>query len=542
MRAIVTYSVSFNDNCAGANLAQTAGLASGSSFPTGVTSNSFTVTDGSGNTATCSFTVTVNDTEIPTITCPANVVVSNDPGQCAAIVTYSVSFNDNCAGANLAQTAGLASGSSFPSGVTSNSFTVTDGSGNTAACSFTVTVNDTEIPTITCPANVVVSNDPGQCAAIVTYSVSFNDNCAGANLAQTAGLASGSSFPSGTTSNSFTVTDGSGNTATCSFTVTVNDTEIPTITCPANVVVSNDPGQCAAIVTYSVSFNDNCAGANLAQTAGLASGSSFPSGTTSNSFTVTDGSGNTATCSFTVTVNDTEIPTITCPANVVVSNDPGQCAANVTYSVTFNDNCAGANLAQTAGLASGSSFPTGVTSNSFTVTDGSGNTATCSFTVTVNDTEIPTITCPANVVVSNDPGQCAAIVTYSVSFNDNCAGANLAQTAGLVSGSSFPSGTTSNSFTVTDGSGNTAICSFTVTVNDTEIPTITCPANVVVSNDPGQCAAIVTYSVSFNDNCAGANLAQTAGLASGSSSHRARLRIASPSPTARATLQLVPSP
>ncbi len=515
--AIVTYSVSFNDNCAGANLAQTAGLASGSSFPSGTTANSFTVTDGSGNTATCSFTVTVNDTEIPTITCPANVVVSNDPGQCAAIVTYSVSFNDNCAGANLAQTAGLASGSSFPAGLTSNSYTVTDGSGNTAACSFTVTVNDTEIPTITCPANVVVSNDPGQCAAIVTYSVSFNDNCSGANLAQTAGLASGSSFPSGTTSNSFTVTDGSGNTATCSFTVTVNDTEIPTITCPANVVVSNDPGQCAAIVTYSVSFNDNCSGANLTQTAGLASGSSFPTGVTSNSFTVTDASGNTATCSFTVTVNDTEIPTITCPANVVVSNDPGQCAAIVTYSVSFNDNCAGANLAQTAGLASGSSFPTGVTSNSFTVTDGAGNTATCSFTVTVNDTEIPTITCPANVVISNDPGQCAAIVTYSVSFNDNCAGANLAQTAGLASGSSFPTGVTSNSFTVTDGSGNTATCSFTVTVNDTEIPTITCPANVVVSNDPGQCAAIVTYSVTFNDNCAGANLAQTAGLASGSS-------------------------
>ncbi|MBL0016817.1 MAG: HYR domain-containing protein [Bacteroidetes bacterium] len=512
----------------GVSLSLTSGLPPFSPFPVGTTVNNIVATDGSGNTSACSFTVTVNDTEIPTITCPANVVVSNDPGQCAAIVTYSVSFNDNCAGANLAQTAGLASGSSFPAGTTSNSFTVTDGSGNTATCSFTVTVNDTEIPTITCPANVVVSNDPGQCAAIVTYSVSFNDNCAGANLAQTAGLASGSSFPAGTTSNSFTVTDGSGNTATCSFTVTVNDTEIPTITCPANVVVSNDPGQCAAIVTYSVTFNDNCAGANLAQTAGLASGSSFPSGTTSNSFTVTDGSGNTAACSFTVTVNDTEIPTITCPANVVVSNDPGQCAAIVTYSVSFNDNCAGANLAQTAGLASGSSFPSGITANSFTVTDGSGNTATCSFTVTVNDTEIPTITCPANVVVSNDPGQCAAIVTYSVTFNDNCAGANLAQTAGLASGSSFPSGTTSNSFTVTDGSGNTAACSFTVTVNDTEAPTITCPANVVVSNDPGQCAAIVTYSVSFNDNCAGANLAQTAGLASGSSFPSGTTSIASP--------------
>ncbi|MBL0016825.1 MAG: HYR domain-containing protein [Bacteroidetes bacterium] len=217
MRAIVTYSVSFNDNCAGANLAQTAGLASGSSFPGTANSlpsptarqhrNLFLHGDSQrhGN---------------PTITCPANVVVSNDPGQCGAIVTYSVSFNDNC----LARTwrkrlVWRADRASL--GHTSNSFTVTDGSGNTAACSFTVTVNDAEIPTITCPANVVVSNDPGQCAAIVTYSVSFNDNCSGANLAQTAGLASGSSFPIGMTSNTFTVTDGSGNTATCSFTVTV---------------------------------------------------------------------------------------------------------------------------------------------------------------------------------------------------------------------------------------------------------------------------------------------------------------------------------
>ncbi|MBL0016827.1 MAG: HYR domain-containing protein [Bacteroidetes bacterium] len=241
-----------------------------------------------------------------------------------------------------------------------------------------------------------------------------------------------------------------------------------------------------------------------------------------------------------MTVNDTEIPTITCPANVVVSNDPGQCAAIVTYSVSFNDNCAGANLAQTAGLASGSSFPSGITANSFTVTDGSGNTATCSFTVTVNDTEIPTITCPANVVISNDPGQCAAIVTYSVTFNDNCAGANLAQTAGLASGSSFPSGVTSNTLPSPTAPGNTATCSFNVTVNDTEhrrspaLPTGR-------QQRPGQCAAIVTYSVSFNDNCPGANLAQTAGLASGSASQLARLRMLHRHRRLLATRQLAPS-
>ena len=165
-------------------------------------------------------------------------------------------------------------------------------------CSFTVTVNDTELPTITCNAPVVVNNDLGVCGAVVTYSNSSTDNCPGQIITQTAGLASGSVFPIGTTTNTFVVTDASGNTATCSFTVTVNDTELPTITCNAPVVVNNDLGVCGAVVTYSNSSTDNCPGQVITQTAGLASGSVFPVGTTTNTFVVTDASGNTATLQF----------------------------------------------------------------------------------------------------------------------------------------------------------------------------------------------------------------------------------------------------
>ena len=86
---------------------------------------------------------------------------------------------------------------------------------------------------------------------------------------------------------------------------------------------------------------------------------------TINGFTVTDLTGNTATCSFTVTVTDSENPTIACPANIIVSNDPGQCGASVTYNVTSGDNCAGSTLTQSSGMASGSVFPVGPTSNSF---------------------------------------------------------------------------------------------------------------------------------------------------------------------------------
>jgi hypothetical protein len=503
------------DNCSGSVTTQTAGLASGATFPIGVTINTFVVTDASGNTATCSFTVTVNDTEKPVISCPGNITVNNSAGVCGATVTYTTPVGtDNCSGATTVQTAGLASGATFPIGVTINTFVVTDASGNTATCSFTVTVNDTEKPVISCPGNITVNNSAGVCGATVTYTTPVGtDNCSGATTVQTAGLASGSVFPIGITTNTFVVTDASGNTATCSFTVTVNDTEKPVISCPAAINVNNTPGQCGATVSYTTPVGtDNCTGSITTQTAGLASGSFFPVGVTINTFVVTDASGNTATCSFTVTVTDAQNPVIICPANIIVVNEKGQCSAVVNYTTPVGtDNCPGATTTQIAGLASGSAFPAGVTVNTFKVTDASGNSTTCSFTVTVNDTELPSISCPGNISVNG----CSATVTYTVPYSDNCPGASIQQTAGLPSGALFPVGITTNTFVVTDASGNTATCSFTVSVHDIVNPTITCPANIVKSNDPGVCGAVTNYTVLFSDNCSGATILQTAGLASG---------------------------
>ncbi len=163
---------------------------------------------------------------------------------------------------------------------------------------------------------------------------------------------------------------------------------------------------------------------------------------------------------------DTTPPAINCAANIVASTDPGQCSkSNVTYSVTFNDNCPGGSFTQTAGLPSGSTFPKGITTNRFSATDASGNTNTCSFTVSINDNEVPSISCPGNLVLAANPGQSSrSNVTYSVSSGDNCPGSSLNQTIGLPSGSTFPLGTTTNVFVVTDASGNTNTCSFTVTI------------------------------------------------------------------------------
>src|SRR4029434_462641 len=241
------------DNCAGATTVQTAGLASGSLFPVGVTTNTFVVTDAAGNTASCSFTVTVSDAQPPAIVCPADITQNTDLNGCGATVTYTTPVGtDNCAGATTVQTAGLASGSWFPVGVTTNTFVVTDAAGNTASCSFTVTVTDAQPPMIVCPANLTQSTDLNGCGATVTYTTPVGtDNCPGSSTAQTAGLASGSLFPVGVTTNTFVVTDAESNTATCSFTLTINDAQPPAIVCPADINQNTDLNGCGATVTYT---------------------------------------------------------------------------------------------------------------------------------------------------------------------------------------------------------------------------------------------------------------------------------------------------
>ncbi|WP_114317121.1 HYR domain-containing protein, partial [Winogradskyella tangerina] len=214
---------------------------------------------------------------------------------------------------------------------------------------------------------------------------------------------------------------------------------------------SNDGSAGCTGTDQNQTWESSGAGINVLD--GLCAGTYYLEVYTTADFTFTSGAGGsgthfanngTANYKATFTVQDDINPTITCPANITVNNDNGVCGADVNYNVPFADNCPGSTIAQTAGIASGGTFPIGTTTNSFTVTDAAGNTTSCSFTVTVIDNEDPTITCPANITVNNDSGVCGADVNYNVPFADNCPGSTIAQTAGIASGGTFPIGTTTN--------------------------------------------------------------------------------------------------
>ena len=255
-------------------------------------------------------------------------------------------------------------------------------------------------------------------------------------------------------------------------------------------------------------------GIALTQTAGGAKGSALPIGTQTVTYQAADSCGNVQTCSFTVTVNKiydcvtlqknigdtcddgnpnttgdkiqtdctckgTTIPstlTLTCPTAQTITVATGQTSAVATWiTPTPTTTCIGnaIKLTQTAGQASGSTFPIGTQAISYTVVDSCGSTKACSFTITVNggvSTSTLTVSCPQSVIVTAVSGATTAIATWSTpTATTTCAGGfiKIGQTdSTFKSGSGFPVGTI-NTITViaNDNCNSVKSCSFTVTAN-----------------------------------------------------------------------------
>ena len=108
--------------------------------------------------------------------------------------------------------------------------------------------------------------------------------------------------------------------------------------------------------------------------------------------------------------------------------------------------------------------------------DGSSSVETCSATVTVIDDLAPTIFCPADRTLSLGPGQCGDFNTQRVpDIVDNCGATVTVDSAptGFIDlvcntdcNGPAESLATTYSYTAEDASGNTAVCSYTVTLRE----------------------------------------------------------------------------
>lgn len=254
---------------------------------------------------------------------------------------------------------------------------------------------------------------------------------------------------------------------------------------PDNISVNTDAGQPTAVVTFTPPTAEDDVDGTVTPvlTAGLPSGSAFPVGVTTVTYTATDEAENSDTASFTVTVTDAEKPVIGTVTDINVPADPGVTTAAVDLFAAVSDNVDDPDhftpVFKVGGstITSGHDFPLGETTVTVDANaDTAGNTPLqISFKVTVTDDEKPLFTSfPDNIELSVDYPDTSAIASWTEpEASDNDAEVEVKQTAGPASGAAFPLGVTTVTYEATDTAENTTPRSFTVTVTQREPGSVT---------------------------------------------------------------------
>ncbi len=455
-----------------------------------VSTITYTATDNSGNSSTCSYTVTVISHVPPQVSgCPNSPILVDANAMCQGIATWTPpDFQGSCGIALDTVFNDYSPGNLFAVGITLVNYTAIDLFGNSSTCFFEVSVRDIAPPGITCPTDTVITPIDG-CGSIVNFAVTALDNC-DISPDVICSDTSGSMF-AGTTLVTCTATDISNNTAQCTFTITVIDALPPMFTtgCPADITVISASGNCGANPTWQApQATDNC-DQNLSILPSQASGSFFdvlgsPHLVT---YTTTDDFGNSATCTFLVSVADSTAPILTnCPSlPILVLLPTDRCDTTLTWNTPIiNDNCGAGLVTLDVNIPSGTLFTTGDTVVVFTATDASGNATTCFFNVSVRDVVPPVLTgCPTQAIVIPNGNPCGNPVTYIEPIGtDNCTPDSLlVYTSAYHPNDTFPVGTTMFKYRVTDESGNFEECDITITVMG-QVPgftSIPAPINVI---------------------------------------------------------------
>jgi hypothetical protein len=408
--------------------------------------------------------------------------------------------------------------------------------GNITRDSAVIFILDTVPPDITCPNDTDNIADLDSCLIHEFNNLippAVYDSCdpdtirifwekTGATTGTGWGPVTGS-FNVGVTKVTYTAYDLCDNTDTCSNYVTIYDEQPPNvITCPDSAFATAPPPLCVidSVVFDSVQYTDNCNtnlivltwvktdqnGDTIAADSGHANGTPFPVGITTVTYIITDAYGNASTCQFVVTVNDSVPPTIiTCPNDTSFTLPPDVCEIDIVLpspiakdpcdeivSIRHNSPFTGTNDS----IASGT-YPGGVHTITWIITDRSGNNSTCEQVVTIYDLQPVTLDCPPDMTVPADFGKDYAtnIAIDSAIHDDNCPYVlywGMTDTLGATIDSSYQTmpinvltsydtlyvGTYTVTYSMIDVNGDTIVCDFDIRV--TARPIIDCPNDTIV--------------------------------------------------------------
>ncbi len=443
---------------------------------------SFVANDGELDSEPCAFTLTVEDTEPPLITCPADITVecdaSTDPAN-----TGSATADDNCdETVDITYSDETAAGDCPQATVITRTWTATDDAGNTATCDQTITVDDTTPPVITCPPDIAVEcGDPTDPAAL--GEATATDNCGAVTIDFNDVITPGSCDGEYTITRTWTATDECGNSSSHGQLIDVFDVTAPVLTgCPPDATVECDEIPAPADVTAE----DACEGPGI----DVVFNEVIDGSTITRTWTAIDDCGNTAECTQILTIADTEAPVITAPDDITV-----ECPSDVPppAELTATDNCDQDVTIVFAESSDGQTCPETIT-RTWTATDDSGNETVVTQTITVDDTTPPTLA----GVPEDAQYECLGDVPVpaDVTAEDNCP--NVTLNFEEQSMRECPV-TITRSWTATDACGNQVSQTQTITVEDVTEPTITCPADITTG--PNDIHPDITGYATATDNC-----------------------------------------
>ncbi|WP_372931914.1 HYR domain-containing protein, partial [Mariniphaga sediminis] len=191
-------------------------------------------------------------------------------------------------------------------------------------------------------------------------------------------------------------------------------------------------------------------------------------------------------------------PVLDCPEDISTYTDINTCTSFIAGNLNpgFDENSVitltwemtgatnDASPPQGINLIDDYTFSEGVTVVTYTATGTDGSTTSCFFTITISDNQVPRIeSMPSDITVVANPGECTAVVYWSEPIvSDNCTPSNqIIKESTVDPGEVFSVGSTHVLYRAFDAMGNeSAVQSFTVTVEDKEPPVLVLPGNLTI--------------------------------------------------------------
>ncbi len=466
----------------------------------GVNTVTYVVTDASGNVASTTITVTIEENQ-PLTAVAQNITVQLDANGQATITPADI---DNGSGSGCTSNPTLSlDRTTFSCSDIGNPITVTLTAtigNNSNSATAVVTVVDNLSPNVI-TQNITVQLDANGQAFITPSDIDngSSDNCT-SSLTTSIDISTFDCTDLGTNTITLTVGDSNNNTATGTALVTVEDNISPTAIAQ-NVTLQLSPIGQAILSPMDVDngSSDNCSIANISVSPNNFTCNELGANTVT--LTVEDVAGNIATATAVVTVEDNQ-PLTAVAQNITVQLDVnGQ--ATITPTDVDNGSGSGCNGNPTLSLdfANFGCDDIGTITVTLTATEGN-NSDSATALVTVEDNLAPTVIAQ-DITVQLDVNGQASITTSDIDngSTDNCAVDSMS--LDITSFDCSHLGANTVILTVFDVNNNQATATATVTVEDAIAPTVLAQDITVQLNASGQITIQETDIDNGSiDNCA----------------------------------------